>query len=55
MELLRQLKIGGLLVIPLGKGEEQILTRFTKISENKVEKEEFGLYKFVPMLGDTNK
>ena len=55
VELLRQLKIGGLLVIPLGKGEEQILTRFTKISENKVEKEEFGLYKFVPMLGDTNK
>ena len=55
VELLRQVKIGGLLVIPLGKGEEQILTRFTKISENKVEKEEFGLYKFVPMLGDTNK
>lgn len=54
VELLRQLKIGGLLVIPLGKGEEQILTRFTKISENEVEKEEFGKYKFVPMLGDTN-
>ena len=43
------------MVIPLGnKTEEQVLTRFIKISENQVEKEEFGLYKFVPMLGDTN-
>lgn len=48
--LLRQLKIGGVMVIPLGRGEEQVLTRFTKISETQVEKEEFGLYKFVPML-----
>ena len=54
VELLRQLKIGGILVIPLGDGEEQILTRFTKVSENYIEKEEFGLYKFVPMLGNTN-
>lgn len=54
VELLRQLKVGGLFVIPLGDGEEQILTRFTKVSENYIEKEEFGVYKFVPMLGDTN-
>ena len=55
LQLLRQLKVGGIMVIPLGnKTEEQVLTRFIKISENQVEKEEFGLYKFVPMLGDTN-
>ena len=43
------------MVIPLGgNSEEQVLTRFIKISENQVEKEEFGLYKFVPMLNDTN-
>ena len=55
VQLLRQLKVGGIMVIPLGnKTEEQVLTRFIKISENQVEKEEFGLYKFVPMLGDTN-
>lgn len=54
-ELLHQLKIGGKLVIPLGKTEEQILYRFTKISEKEFEKEEFGAYKFVPMLGNTNK
>ena len=55
VRLLRQLKVGGKMVIPLGNNsEEQVLTRFIKISENQVEKEEFGLYKFVPMLNDTN-
>lgn len=54
-ELLKQLKVGGKMVIPLGKTEEQILYRFTKISNKEFEKEEFGAYKFVPMLGNTNK
>lgn len=54
-ELLHQLKIGGKMVIPLGKTDEQILYRFTKISENEIQKEEFGAYKFVPMLGNTIK
>ena len=55
LELLKQLKVGGYMVIPLGPIEEQKLTRFKKIGENSYEKEEFGLYKFVPMLGNTNK
>ena len=54
-ELLKQLKVGGKMVIPMGKTDEQILFRFTKISEKEFEKEEFGAYKFVPMLTDTNK
>ena len=49
-ELLKQLKVGGKMVIPLGKTDEQVLYRFTKISETQFEKEEFGVYKFVPML-----
>ena len=53
-ELLRQLAIGGKMVIPLGPTEEQILYRFTKVSETEIETEEFGVYKFVPMLNDTN-
>lgn len=53
-ELLHQLKIGGKMVIPLGKTDEQILYRFTKISPTEFEKEEFGAYKFVPMLNNTN-
>ncbi|AQX06349.1 protein-L-isoaspartate(D-aspartate) O-methyltransferase [Elizabethkingia meningoseptica] len=55
VELLKQLKVGGLMVIPLGTGDEQILTRFRKVSDTSFEKEEFGLYKFVPMLNNTNK
>ena len=55
VELLKQLKIGGKMVIPMGKTDEQILYRFTKISEKEFEKEEFGAYKFVPMLQDRNK
>lgn len=53
-ELLHQLKIGGKMVIPLGRTDEQILTRFTKRSEKEFEKEEFGAYKFVPMLNSTS-
>ncbi|SNV38244.1 Protein-L-isoaspartate O-methyltransferase [Chryseobacterium taklimakanense] len=54
-ELLKQLKVGGKMVIPLGPADEQVLFRFTKISPTEFEKEEFGAYKFVPMLGSTNK
>ncbi len=53
-ELLRQLKVGGKMVIPLGPTDQQMLCRFTKISEKEFEKEEFGIYKFVPMLQDKN-
>lgn len=54
IELLKQLKVGGIMVIPLGPTDEQVLYRFTKISPTEIEKEEFGAYKFVPMLGSTN-
>ena len=49
MELLVQLKIGGRLVIPIGKGE-QIMTVFTRLSANEFNKEEYGTFGFVPML-----
>lgn len=54
-KLLHQLKIGGSMVIPLGLEEEQTLTVFTKVSKNAFEKQEVGLYKFVPMLKNTEK
>ena len=41
-ELLHQLKVGGMMVIPLGKTEEQILTRFTKKSEKEFIKEDLA-------------
>ncbi len=49
--LLDQLVIGGKLVIPVGDRSEQKMIRLTKISENKVSKEEFGMFRFVPLIG----
>ena len=47
--LLQQLKIGGIMVIPLGK-ENQKMTTFLRINEKDFEKMEFGDCQFVPML-----
>ncbi len=47
--LLLQLKIGGVMVIPVG-AEAQIMTRITRIDKEVFEKEEFGECEFVPML-----
>ncbi len=48
--LIDQLKVGGIMIIPLGEGEEQLMKKITKISENETKEEEFGVFKFVPML-----
>ncbi len=52
-DLLAQLRIGGKLVIPVGEGV-QIMTVFTRTGPTDFEKEEFGEYRFVPMLEDKN-
>ncbi|WKB80798.1 protein-L-isoaspartate(D-aspartate) O-methyltransferase [Cellulophaga lytica] len=51
--LLAQLKIGGRLVIPVGV-EDQIMTLFVRKSELEFEKQEFGSFKFVPLLENKN-
>ncbi len=50
IELVKQLKIGGVMVIPVGEGEKQQMQRITKISETETQVEEFGVFSFVPML-----
>jgi protein-L-isoaspartate(D-aspartate) O-methyltransferase len=47
--LLEQLKIGGLMVIPVGD-PIQIMTLIKKVANKKFEKVEYGEFKFVPLL-----
>ena len=52
--LLSQLKIGGRLVIPVGENT-QVMTLYTRKGEKEFDKREFGDFRFVPMLKDSNK
>lgn len=51
-DLKDQLKIGGIMVVPFGDGPTQKMLRLTKKSETEFEKEQFGHFSFVPMLGN---
>ena len=53
-ELLKQLKIGGILVAPIGSGGSQDMLKVTKISETEFKEESFGKFIFVPMLKGKN-
>ncbi|MCF6170156.1 MAG: protein-L-isoaspartate(D-aspartate) O-methyltransferase [Bacteroidales bacterium] len=48
--LLTQLKPGGLLVAPIGRGDVQTMIRMRKLENGQFETEEFGDFRFVPML-----
>jgi len=50
--LLNQLKINGLMVIPVGENTQKMI-RVTKISDSDFKEEVFGNFVFVPMLKDT--
>ena len=53
--LIDQLAVGGILVIPIGTEEKQIMTTITKVSETEVSQKEYGDFNFVPMLEKTNR
>lgn len=50
--LLRQLNIGGLLVIPVGNEQEQKMVTILKVGENDYEKVVLDTFRFVPLVGD---
>ncbi|WP_339736868.1 protein-L-isoaspartate(D-aspartate) O-methyltransferase [uncultured Sunxiuqinia sp.] len=52
-ELLQQLRIGGVLVAPIGPSEKQTMCKVTRKSEEEYEKEKHGTFVFVPMLKGT--
>lgn len=49
-DLLLQLKIGGILLIPLGEGETQEMVWLKKVSASNFDKKILGNFKFVPLL-----
>jgi protein-L-isoaspartate(D-aspartate) O-methyltransferase len=49
--LIQQLKIGGILVIPVGDRSKQSMVKITKKSATEILKEEFEGFAFVPLLG----
>jgi protein-L-isoaspartate(D-aspartate) O-methyltransferase len=51
-ELLKQLKIGGILVIPVGDQQSQKMVTVLKAGENDYEKVVLDTFRFVPLLGD---
>jgi protein-L-isoaspartate(D-aspartate) O-methyltransferase len=55
--LIEQLKIGGVLVAPVGEGYEKVMTKFTKLKNDKtkkLKKEAFGIFHFVPFVEEKN-
>jgi len=49
--LLNQLKIGGILVIPVGDATVQKMMRVVRVDQDEFTREEFSNFKFVPLLG----
>ncbi|MCH7396925.1 protein-L-isoaspartate(D-aspartate) O-methyltransferase [Belliella sp. DSM 107340] len=50
--LLKQLKVGGILVIPVGDRKTQKMMKLSKKTERKIIQEEFDNFAFVPLLGE---
>ena len=50
--LLKQLKIGGILVIPVGSEDAQKMVTVLKAGENDYEKIMLDTFRFVPLVGD---
>lgn len=52
--LVEQLKIGGMMVLPVGEGDVQEMMRLTKIEDGSIKEEVFDRFSFVPMVKGKN-
>ena len=48
--LFDQLKMDGVLVAPIGKGNDKMMTKYIKRKSGKIEKEKHGIFHFVPFI-----
>lgn len=51
-KLLDQLKVGGIMVIPITEGDAEVMKTLVKTEGGKLTIQEHGTFRFVPMLGD---
>lgn len=51
-DLIKQLSVGGRLIVPVGDQKVQTMTRITRISDNEFNQEQLKQYKFVPLIGE---
>lgn len=50
IDLMQQLKLGGVAVIPVGEGESQRMHRIVRVAEGELEQQVLDEFQFVPML-----
>jgi protein-L-isoaspartate(D-aspartate) O-methyltransferase len=50
LELKKQLAVGGIMIIPVGEGVEQVMLKIVRLNEHEFTQQQFGTFKFVPML-----
>ncbi|MEX0594459.1 MAG: protein-L-isoaspartate(D-aspartate) O-methyltransferase [Balneolaceae bacterium] len=51
-DLVRQLTVGGRMIIPVGEQESQTMTRIVRVSEEEFQEEPLDNFKFVPLIGE---
>lgn len=51
-DLVKQLTVGGVLVVPVGDQKSQVMMKIKRISENEYEEEHLRRFKFVPLIGE---
>ncbi len=54
LKLIQQMKVGGMMVIPFGSGDVQVMKRLIKQADGDVREEIYDRFSFVPMLQGKN-